>query len=190
MRATMIAAGGLSGGISSTIAGGDFWDGMRQGLITSALNHVAHLVGGEPQQPRPKPKVKWHKMNVDKKLYDGIDFYTNNDPKDFMAVTLSGIGIFIGGGRTGDAITRVMQHEYGHYLDYQLSGDLNFSGNRALDFYLKIGIPSSFNNLTGLGGTHEFFGLNSVQINGHILTLVKIWLQILQPTSQFQNKKK
>lgn len=35
----MIAGGGLSGGISSTIAGGDFWQGMRKGLITS-LNYM------------------------------------------------------------------------------------------------------------------------------------------------------
>ncbi|MGA9212529.1 hypothetical protein [Kaistella sp.] len=39
----MLTSGGLSGGISSTIAGGNFWQGMRQGLITSGLNHVAHL---------------------------------------------------------------------------------------------------------------------------------------------------
>ena len=43
MKATMIATGGLSGGISSTIAGGNFWDGFRQGIITSGLNHAAHL---------------------------------------------------------------------------------------------------------------------------------------------------
>ena len=42
-QAAMIAGGGLSGGISSTIAGGDFWQGMRQGLITSGLNHVMHM---------------------------------------------------------------------------------------------------------------------------------------------------
>ncbi len=40
----MIAGGGLSGGISSTIAGGDFWQGMRQGLIVSGLNHLMHVV--------------------------------------------------------------------------------------------------------------------------------------------------
>ncbi|THD29700.1 MAG: hypothetical protein DI588_18450 [Flavobacterium johnsoniae] len=39
----MIAAGGLSGGLSSTIAGGKFIDGFRQGVITSGLNHVAHM---------------------------------------------------------------------------------------------------------------------------------------------------
>ncbi|MEN2436568.1 hypothetical protein AAH994_14220 [Weeksellaceae bacterium A-14] len=40
----MIASGGLSGGISATIAGGKFIDGFKQGLITSGLNHVAHMV--------------------------------------------------------------------------------------------------------------------------------------------------
>lgn len=35
--------GGLGVGISSTIAGGNFWDGFRQGIITSGLYHVAHL---------------------------------------------------------------------------------------------------------------------------------------------------
>ena len=42
LNAMTIAAGGLSGGLSSTIAGGSFWTGARQGLITSGLNHVAH----------------------------------------------------------------------------------------------------------------------------------------------------
>ena len=39
----MVATGGLSGGISSTIAGGKFVDGFKQGLMTSGLNHLAHL---------------------------------------------------------------------------------------------------------------------------------------------------
>ncbi len=43
-KAVMIASGGLSGGISSSIAGGNFWSGVRQGLITSWLNHgMNHL---------------------------------------------------------------------------------------------------------------------------------------------------
>jgi hypothetical protein len=42
IKALQIAAGGLSGGISSSISGGNFWAGARQGLITSGLNHVAH----------------------------------------------------------------------------------------------------------------------------------------------------
>ena len=39
-KAAMIVGGGLSGGISSSIAGGNFWKGMQQGLITSGLNHA------------------------------------------------------------------------------------------------------------------------------------------------------
>lgn len=42
-KAIMLSSGGLSGGVSSTIAGGKFMDGFKQGLITSGLNHVAHL---------------------------------------------------------------------------------------------------------------------------------------------------
>lgn len=42
-KAAIIVSGGLSGGIGASIAGGNFWKGVRQGLITSGLNHVAHL---------------------------------------------------------------------------------------------------------------------------------------------------
>jgi RHS repeat-associated protein len=42
-----ITSGGLSGGISSSIAGGNFWQGVRQGIITSGLNHVAHKVANK-----------------------------------------------------------------------------------------------------------------------------------------------
>lgn len=48
LKAIMITSGGFSGGISSTLAGGNFWDGMRQGLITSGLNHaLSHAVGNK-----------------------------------------------------------------------------------------------------------------------------------------------
>ncbi len=41
-NAVIIASGGLSGGVGSVIAGGNFWKGVRQGLITSGLNHMMH----------------------------------------------------------------------------------------------------------------------------------------------------
>ncbi|MEN2436730.1 RHS repeat-associated core domain-containing protein [Weeksellaceae bacterium A-14] len=56
MRAVMIASGGFSGGISSIIAGGKFIDGFKQGLITSGLNHVAHLVAAEIEYRRDLTK--------------------------------------------------------------------------------------------------------------------------------------
>ena len=38
----MVAVGGLTGGLGSVIGGGGFWEGFRQGIITSGLNHVMH----------------------------------------------------------------------------------------------------------------------------------------------------
>lgn len=55
----MIAAGGLSGGLSSTIAGGNFWKGFRQGVITSGLNHVAHLTTDFLQRNDPHNPKTW-----------------------------------------------------------------------------------------------------------------------------------
>src|SRR5699024_10738916 len=44
-RATgMIATGGAAGGVGSAVSGGNFWHGVRNGLISSTLNHVAHSV--------------------------------------------------------------------------------------------------------------------------------------------------
>ena len=40
--ATKIGASGISGGFGSMIAGGDFMDGFRQGLISGGLNHGIH----------------------------------------------------------------------------------------------------------------------------------------------------
>jgi hypothetical protein len=49
----MVGVGGLTGGLGSVIGGGSFWSGVRQGIITSGLNHVLHqgvagiMSGGE-----------------------------------------------------------------------------------------------------------------------------------------------
>ena len=64
-KSSMIASGGVSGGISSMIAGGNFMDGFRQGVITSGLNHVAHqisspmesMVGDDPKEDSPIMKI-------------------------------------------------------------------------------------------------------------------------------------
>ena len=89
--------------------------------------------------------------------YPGINIYQNDDKSDMTAVTLPGFGIYIGGGYSGRNLTRVMQHEYGHYLDYKFSPNLNFRGHRFLNFYFLIGIPSLFNATTGLGGSHKYY---------------------------------
>jgi hypothetical protein len=93
----------------------------------------------------------------DPKQYPGISIYQNNDKSDMTAVTLPGFGIYIGGGYSGRSLTRVMQHEYGHYLDYRFSPDLNYNGQGFTNFYLMIGVPSLFNATTGIGGVHPSY---------------------------------
>ena len=53
----LFAAGGISGGVTASMAGGDFWDGLCNGLICAGLNHAMHLVveGVSPDDP-PKDK--------------------------------------------------------------------------------------------------------------------------------------
>ena len=56
-KAAMVAAGGLSGGVSASMAGGDFWEGACNGLICAGLNHAMHLAceaGGGPDDPPGK----------------------------------------------------------------------------------------------------------------------------------------
>jgi hypothetical protein len=54
MKVITIASGGLSGGFSSAIAGGNFWQGAKQGLIVAGLNHTAHDVVEELSNSKPR----------------------------------------------------------------------------------------------------------------------------------------
>ncbi len=56
----MIGAGGLAGGVGSMIAGGNFWDGTRNGLISAGLNHFAHMV-----QQKITINSMFRKANID-----------------------------------------------------------------------------------------------------------------------------
>ena len=42
----LLVAGCLSGDVTATMAGGNFWDGVCNGLICSGLNHAMHLAVG------------------------------------------------------------------------------------------------------------------------------------------------
>ena len=54
----MVAAGGLSGGVTATMAGGYFWDGVCNGLICSGLNHAMHLACETMEGPDDPPGSK------------------------------------------------------------------------------------------------------------------------------------
>ena len=51
----MVAAGTLSGGVTASMAGGSFWDGVCNGLICSGLNHALHLTCEKISGPDDPP---------------------------------------------------------------------------------------------------------------------------------------
>jgi RHS repeat-associated protein len=94
--------------------------------------------------------------------FPGIKIYETENIADNSAVTLPGIGIFIHSDIKGVDRLMVLQHEYGHYLDY-LAG-MGASGvyhGRGVTFYIGIGLPSLLNTIPlvnkipGLDGDHR-----------------------------------
>ena len=82
------------------------------------------------------------------------------------AICLPGFGIFLSQSIPENAQKAIIQHEYGHFLDYRdgLDGEkMRFLGSSFLGFYLKIGIPSLFNlvpvikRLSWFKGDHRVF---------------------------------
>jgi hypothetical protein len=80
----MIASGGLSGGLSSAIAGGDFWKGVREGLITSGLNHVAHMTIGEYFQKAKFNKIQRELKNAFGDIDKAADVNSKEDLINFI----------------------------------------------------------------------------------------------------------
>ncbi|TDQ19519.1 hypothetical protein DFQ04_1342 [Algoriphagus boseongensis] len=82
------------------------------------------------------------------------------------AICLPGFGILISSSIPESIRLEIIQHEYGHYLDYLfgIEGDRKkFLGSAFLGFYLKIGLPSllnlipGFNRLPWFKGSHRVF---------------------------------
>ena len=69
-KAIMLSSGGLTGGLSSTIAGGKFIDGFKQGIITSGLNHVAHMGNDYIQQRETRQQMLSAIKQQDPKFYE------------------------------------------------------------------------------------------------------------------------
>ncbi|MBR5911809.1 MAG: hypothetical protein IKZ55_07465, partial [Bacteroidales bacterium] len=94
-KTAMIAAGGLGGGVSSLIAGGEFIDGFCNGLICAGLNHALHYVAknvtgpDDPPGESNKQQSTDYKRITDKKYFwalkhhylegNGVDIFLTKD---------------------------------------------------------------------------------------------------------------
>ncbi|RIW12780.1 hypothetical protein D0X99_18485 [Algoriphagus lacus] len=99
-------------------------------------------------------------------LVKGIGIYRTSFIWPGSGICLPGIGIFIHKAVTGVHYDRMVQHEFGHFLDY-LSGyggdRKKLLGSYLLGFYLLIGLPSLLNLtpvfrlLSAFRGDHRTF---------------------------------
>lgn len=99
-------------------------------------------------------------------LLPGIKVYRTRFIRKGSGVCLPGIGIFIHKEVKGEHFRRLVQHEYGHYLDFKngLEGKrITLLGSAFLGFYLLIGLSSilnltpGFRLLPAFSGDHRTF---------------------------------
>ncbi|BDD00155.1 RHS repeat-associated core domain-containing protein [Persicobacter psychrovividus] len=97
-KAGLIAAGGLVGGVSSEIAGGEFADGFRNGLISSGLNHAAHPLASKLDEKieQGKENRNYNKLNGPDKIRYKLGTLGNYDAGEINQ-RLSEGGIIFGG---------------------------------------------------------------------------------------------
>ncbi len=73
---------GLVGGGASHLAGGNFWDGFRNGAIAATLNHLLHSSDGWPPKNGDPDKVKLAELLAEQNGGDPYTYYkvlTNPD---------------------------------------------------------------------------------------------------------------
>jgi hypothetical protein len=97
---------------------------------------------------------------------NGIRVFQTTWIRSGSGICLPVIGIFIHSKIPERTKKRIIQHEYGHFLDYKfgLDGDRKkLLGSALLGFYFLIGIPSLFNlipvinQIPAFAGRHQFY---------------------------------
>ncbi|WP_025124108.1 RHS repeat-associated core domain-containing protein [Myroides odoratimimus] len=156
LKATMLVAGGVSGGISSSIAGGDFWKGMQQGLITSGLNHVAHLITEQIEISKIDSRLKEKGYNPDDPAYDLFRDKSSKLVNEFAKKVLPEYYEAANGPEL--VITENLVTKGGQALDGQVQGSL-ISENGVYTYNGTIKINTTIFNTyrqTALTILHEF----------------------------------
>lgn len=91
----------------------------------------------------------------------GIRVYQTSWMLAGSGICLPGIGIFIHSSGSEKTRLQLIQHEYGHFLDfkYGLNGDRKkLLGSHHLGFYFLVGIPSLFNLIPLINRIGRFQG--------------------------------
>ena len=100
--AAEIASGGLSGGLGSVIAGGDFWKGAEQGVIATAYNHAVHGLYNKITQDSKSPYDGYRQdkngnyIRVDGRGGDKIDYLYDEEGNIIASTPVSFTEIEVG----------------------------------------------------------------------------------------------
>ena len=100
--AAEIASGGLSGGLGSVIAGGDFWKGAEQGVIATAYNHAVHGLYNKITQDSKSPYDGYRQdkngnyIRVDSRGGDKIDYLYDEEGNIIASTPVSFTEIEVG----------------------------------------------------------------------------------------------
>ena len=182
--------GGISGGLGSMIAGGNFVDGLRQGLISSGLNHALHGVGEDFQVDRDLVKMGLNPNGVPEFSIESVLMVEKADgiQKLLGLVSRPKISLQEGGSvydfksgyakmvRNDFGSWRRLTTAYGHEIVHRYVS-INFSHT----LYSKYtNIPNSFNegmahywssNYSGLGVSAFNYNFNSIRKDKYLFDL-------------------
>jgi hypothetical protein len=121
----MIVAGGLSGGLGSYVTGGSFWEGVRQGVISSSLNHALHGTFEAGQDPPEKGDRRMPQRGYGfEEVYNGTSWVADWNGRFYHAsgqVTSTGspFELLLGSGIASSTVNVLTASKGGTNLVYQ-----------------------------------------------------------------------
>ena len=142
-----VIGGSLAGGLGATIAGGNFWDGARNGAISAGLNHAWHMLDG----PKDPPKKNQTTGQVSEVLDDATSPYVGFGLKvaeDFGDDIWRGLG---SGGATVNKILGPVGDVWGTVNMVKTANNPNISDTRMAYDLAKNGIPIAIDVAVMLG---------------------------------------
>jgi hypothetical protein len=147
--AGQILFGTVTGGVTSRLQGGNFWEGAAIGLIVSGLNHAMHQIS--------KPKVTLKEADI-KKIYDA---YPSGDSSDPNFVHRDDVYKNIGGKIYEDYLSNgydrngVVNPDYENTCALRLSTALNKAGYT---------IPKTNGTFSGANKLNYFYKVDRIQV--------------------------
>lgn len=155
---------GIIQGVASTMNGRDFFGGFKSGALDILGNAVSKMTFNkilgriEINDILNPLGLYMNKMSLGIESIKGINYYSTNLFNE-GAITLPGFGTIVGRNNYDLPQDWLIQHEYGHYLQFQRLREKYYLMGAYPMYYLGIGIPSLYSASTSSSGIehHQFY---------------------------------